>query len=429
MAIAFNNLGSSATPDTIVSSASSIVTSSWSPPTTGLIIAFVGQKRSGGVTPSEPTSITGNGITWVKIGSQANTSAYVRVTIFAAKATGATTGATTVNLTEEQFRGFVSFIQATGVDLAGTVAQAFVQTVGNTADAASSCSITLSAAGNSGNRPISAFILDANDAITPRTNWTEADVLTDSRNFETQYRSSAFETTASASIAGTNYWAGIAAELKMEITSVNYPITAAQGTYTLTGQNSLFHLGWKMLSAYGSFTLTGQASVVKSARKIVSDLGSFTLTGQSTAFFFGKLLTAVFGSFSLTGQTTNLTSTRKLIADVGSYVWTGFASSLRIGYGILMAMGTYTLTGSATLFSGARKIVSALGSFTLTGQAASLVPTRLVTAVVGLFSLVGGTVRFLRNGTSTQLINDAKVSASLTNSTKQSASLTNQSKQ
>lgn len=220
MAIAITNLGTSSTPDKIVSSSASIVTDSWSPPTDGLIIAIVGQKRAGGVTPSEPTSITGNGLTWVKIGSQASTSAFVRVTIYAALASGATTGQTTVNLTESQFRGFVSFFQATGVDLSGGVAAAFVQTVGATADAAGSISITLAAAGSSANRPIAGFILDASDAITPRTNWTEIDELTDSRNLETQYRSDAFETTASASIvSGTQYWAGIAAELKAEVTT------------------------------------------------------------------------------------------------------------------------------------------------------------------------------------------------------------------
>lgn len=213
MAIAFTNLGSSAAPDTTGSSVTNLTTASWTPPTSGLIIAFVGQKRSGAL-PSAPTSVTGNSLTWTQIATSANTTANVRVTLFAANASGATTGTTTANLTESQFRGFIAFFQATDVDLSGGVAAAFVQSPTNTADAAASVSVTLSAAANSANRPIAGFILDATDAITPRTNWTEADELVDSRNLETQYRSDAFETTASASIAGTNYWAAIAAELK-----------------------------------------------------------------------------------------------------------------------------------------------------------------------------------------------------------------------
>lgn len=219
MAISFTNLGNSANPDLASSgSGTSFSNSSWTPPTSGLILAFIGSKRSGAL-PSEPTSLTGNGITWTKIGSSANSTANIRVTLYGANASGSSTGATTVSFgAETQFRGFMSFFLAEGIDLSGGVAAAFVQAPTNTADASGSISITLSAAGASGNLPVAGFILDASDAITPT--WTEVDEMTNSRNLETQWKSDSFSTTASASIAvGTNYWAGIAAELKAEITT------------------------------------------------------------------------------------------------------------------------------------------------------------------------------------------------------------------
>jgi len=184
-------------------------------------------------------------------------------------------------------------------------------------------------------------------------------------------------------------------------TSTNYPITAAYGTYTLTGQASLFHLGRKLVAAYGSFVLTGQTAIVKSARKITAAFGSFVYTGYNAGLLFGKILTAAFGSFTLTGQTSILTSTRKLVAEVGSFVWTGFAASLRIGYGILAAMGTYVLSGQNTSVTAQRLMTAAYATFTFTGYAASFVKNLVVTATVGLYTITGVTARLLVNNLST----------------------------
>jgi hypothetical protein len=78
-----------------------------------------------------------------------------------------------------------------------------------------SASITLAAAGNSNNRPISGWAVAGSVSFTPRTNWSEMDELGGTGHLETQYRSDAFENTASATWGGSSQdWAGIAAELK-----------------------------------------------------------------------------------------------------------------------------------------------------------------------------------------------------------------------
>lgn len=216
--IAFVNLGSSANPDISTSANQTAYSnSSWTPPTDGLIVICVNSRKSGG--PEFPTSITGNSLTWVEILTY-NPFSIWGMAMFAADASGATTGATTITYPSSQSSCEASFFQVTGVDLSSGVAAAFVQTPTNTGTGTSG-SVTLAAAGNSDNRPISSWLHDGDGAITERTNWTEFDGWNYStgpaRSAETQYRDDAFETTATATWTPTENWGGIAAELKAEV--------------------------------------------------------------------------------------------------------------------------------------------------------------------------------------------------------------------
>src|SRR3990172_6232571 len=197
MPISFSNLGSSANPDINSSTdADTYVTSSWTPPSSGLIILFVYARATG--TPNAP-SITGNGISYV------NKSAFEWDTVhglflYVADATGSTTGVTTLDFeAQTQECCIASFLLVTGADLSGGVFGAIVQAVfDDTID--TSLSVPLAAAGNAANLPISCFVHIANEVTEPRTNWTEADDLAGAdpvRGLNTQWRSDAFETTSS----------------------------------------------------------------------------------------------------------------------------------------------------------------------------------------------------------------------------------------
>ena len=120
MAITFTNLGNSANPDiTTTASASSYSNTSWTPPTSGLIILIVESKL--GTNPNVPT-VTGNNLTWVNLGnSEFDFGAGAwrgRITLFAANASGSSTGATTISFGgQAQNRFDASFFLAEGVDL------------------------------------------------------------------------------------------------------------------------------------------------------------------------------------------------------------------------------------------------------------------------------------------------------------------------
>ena len=237
MAIVFTNLGASANPDINSSTdASSYASLSWTPPTAGLLIVAV-HSRGNGVPAAQPT-LSGNSLTFTQIDSVIRTND--QLTLFGANLAGATTGITTVDFGgATQLNCEVSFFYATGVDLSGGVAAAFVQSVtsGVAGGVTATGSATLAAASNTQNRPIAFFWHEANETTTPRTNWTAADDMRGSgtvRSVHTEYRSDAFETTASATWTTASAWRVIAAEIKASVN--NFTLAAGTGTYTLSGQ-------------------------------------------------------------------------------------------------------------------------------------------------------------------------------------------------
>src|SRR5947208_298889 len=212
--IAFVNDGASATPDFwSTANTNSFATGSWTPPTSGLLVLFVGDEVGSG-TPNQPT-VSGNSVAWTAI--KTINVGVNRLTLFAANSAGSAAGATTVDFAGQSQSGCeATFFHVTNVDLSGGVAAAFVQSPTGSGTAGSG-SITLASPGNSANRPVSGWFHAAQEVTTPRANWAEADDGSHNNpgtGVESQWRSDAFETTASASWSTSSAWLGIAAELK-----------------------------------------------------------------------------------------------------------------------------------------------------------------------------------------------------------------------
>lgn len=225
MAITFDNLGTSApaaTPDLENNTdLASYSNTSWTPPTSGLIICFVFNERASVSLATIPT-MSGNGITWVQIATQEFLSgAHHRITLFGADASGSSAGATTVDFGGvTQIGCIASFFHAAGVDLSGGVAAAFVQAPTNLGAAGTTSTVTLAPDGNAANRPIYGSAHTSTDVQSPRVNWTQADffdISTPTNCLLTQYRGDAFETTATSTWATPNDWGCIGAELKADL--------------------------------------------------------------------------------------------------------------------------------------------------------------------------------------------------------------------
>jgi hypothetical protein len=196
MPIAFVNLGNSVGPTSAVNpdintatNATSYANSSWTPPTTGIILlAITCSRNSGG---ADACTVSGNGLTWTQFGDNVVTAGGEKLLFFAALAAGATTGATTISWgSNTQLHCTAEFCQVTGVDVSGGLDAAIVQIVSSTGTGTTG-TVNLAAASHADNRPFVAFHRSLNETATPRTNWTELDDLNGvggTRSLQTQCR-------------------------------------------------------------------------------------------------------------------------------------------------------------------------------------------------------------------------------------------------
>ena len=208
----------------------SVYTSASITPTANVLIVAYFESSRAGVDPTTVTT-TGNGLSWSTIDTHfwntddvsANRS---KGYIFAAD-TGSSPSAGVVTFTHaagtNHTYGIWSIYELSGTDLtssggSSTVAQCFVQVVKTTPNTAgTSASPTLAAAGDAANRPFMFVTHFANEVTNPAASWTEIAemiVTTPVRALESQWRSDAFDTAATATWTSNVRHGGISFEIK-----------------------------------------------------------------------------------------------------------------------------------------------------------------------------------------------------------------------
>lgn len=123
-------------------------------------------------------------------------------------------------------------------------------------------------------------------------------------------------------------------------------LAAANGTFTLTGQDALFATfsGYAMFGGTGAFALSGQgAGLARSRFPLAAGVGSFALTGVNADFI--HILAGDAASFALTGQAADLRYDRLLAGDADAFALTGQNLALRLAVTRLpVEVGEFTLT-------------------------------------------------------------------------------------
>lgn len=170
---------------------------------------------------------------------------------------------------------------------------------------------------------------------------------------------------------------------------VNYTITAAQGSYTLTGQAATFARTYIVVAAQGSYTLSGQTANTLQGYLVTADQGSYSLTGQAATFSRTYILVAGQGSYSLSGQDAAFSQGYGLIAEQGSYALTGQSATLLQTHILTAAQGSYSLTGQAADLRKGRTLTADFGSYALSGQNVSFGRIYIMPAAQGSYSLTG----------------------------------------
>ncbi len=102
-------------------------------------------------------------------------------------------------------------------------------------------------------------------------------------------------------------------------------LSAAAGSYSLTGTASTPLHGFVLGAASGSYALTGTAATptYDTTKKIIADAGSYSLTGSSASLLHGWLPSAGSGSYSLTGSAATAVYSKILTVDSIMYTLTG----------------------------------------------------------------------------------------------------------
>lgn len=160
--------------------------------------------------------------------------------------------------------------------------------------------------------------------------------------------------------------------------TVAYTLTAASGSYALTGTTAALAFGGRLAAESGSYALSGTAVTL-------------TYAGAST-----YTLTAESGSYAVTGTTVSLRVDRNIAAEAGSYSLTGTAASLRQARVLAAEAGAYGVTGSSASLLSAKKLVAATASYSLTGTAVALAYGKALAAESGSYALTGTSVAFGR---------------------------------
>ena len=134
----------------------------------------------------------------------------------------------------------------------------------------------------------------------------------------------------------------------VEPRGLSVPVSAAGGGYTLT-------------AAQGSFTLSGQAATILKSNVLTAEAGSLALNGQAATITYAPAgsytLTAAAGAFTLSGQAATILKSKVVLVSAGAFSVSGQAATITWA-----PLGAYTLTAAA-------------GAFTLAGKDATITHT------------------------------------------------------
>lgn len=154
---------------------------------------------------------------------------------------------------------------------------------------------------------------------------------------------------------------GIASFRAGSIGTTSYTLTAAQGSYSLTGQTANLARAYApMAAAQGSYGLTGQNATLSYtvARIITADQGLYTVVGSDALVDIG--MNAEFGEYDLNGQDVTLDyagiTHRTLTADQGSYALNGQDMSMLWAHVLAALQGSYSLIGSSAILRWSEQI-------------------------------------------------------------------------
>lgn len=146
-------------------------------------------------------------------------------------------------------------------------------------------------------------------------------------------------------------WAAMGIAFRADAGGTAYTLTAANGTYSLSGQAATLLKSKTVAANNGSYTLAGQAATLQKTRILIAAQGAYSLAGQAATLLKSKLMTAANGAYSLAGQAATLTYTagHVLVGSAGSYSLAGQSATLLKTSVLSAQTGSLSLAGQNAL--------------------------------------------------------------------------------
>jgi hypothetical protein len=141
------------------------------------------------------------------------------------------------------------------------------------------------------------------------------------------------------------------------------------GAHDFAASNVILRAAKTLTAAVGSYAITGTAASPKRGRVVVAAAGSYAFTGTDVSLSAtgAKIVNAQPGQYDITGTDASTLQAWKPTAAAGSYAFTGTDPATLHGYATAAAAGSYAFTGTDTPVLQARKIVPDAGSYAFTG--------------------------------------------------------------
>lgn len=194
----------------------------YTPGANSLLVALVG----GGGLGSDPTSLTGHGISYSKVAA-ATTTSLGRLHVYVADSGGSPTNAALSGTWPTTATGFAAYdVEVTGADLSAGAVASILQAPTDQQAAGTSISSTLVAAGDAANRPMTVLYIDKNEAITLDGSYPalhDAGHASPNRRLSVGFQPDGFDT------AITNSWTttGIGRQYTIEIKAITTVLDTA----------------------------------------------------------------------------------------------------------------------------------------------------------------------------------------------------------
>ena len=161
-----------------------------------------------------------------------------------------------------------------------------------------------------------------------------------------------------------------------------YTLTAATGSYALSGVSANLLKSKRLTANAGSYALNGISAGLYRAHTITANAGVYSYTGVAATITYtptanNYVLTANAGSYALTGSAANLAKSKLLIANIGAYSLDGVAANVVKSKRLVGDVGAYALVGNAanivyTPNTGAYTLTAESGNYTVSGNDAGL---------------------------------------------------------